>query len=551
MELNLGYTDTSVSNAYRALLLIEAGLNITQIESLPNLGTYVRSLQHVKLRSKSPILVNDQLESQRLEAYQLLIDGLRGCSANWDGLQEVGKALKLYPGDAKLSQLRQGLKEAFKEQHNQLTEAGCETKHTKDITRTGRIYQKIYPWMDQNLCWRTPALVREVNKSFNKGNAEVRPVFFGTPEEVAQAAMKVKREGEDVGPLGIFATRNIKEGEVILVDHTLLGISDVPSSNLEACDACQASLRMPYVHPKDIKIPKCCGKVAYCGKTCYDTAVNGYHSIVCGKDFDWIYTSSLCGFTGEKGVCGSRWRPIMFTRLMAIILADMRAPGCKVTHPLQHPLLARMSANYAPPSKLTPESTHQWQYFENVVAPTQILLQLGINVFTSPIYTQDVLQTIYWRLENNANMGSSTLTYDLPDGTTATAPTVNCVNLNPNYLFFNHSCEPNISWHGGAVPDTEISIAWLENTNGEFEKVGCSAVLCHAGRDIVAGEELKISYIGDPLGLEEGEGPLKGVGREGKRAWMGKWFEDGCGCRVCEKENEIARQKAKERGEDI
>jgi hypothetical protein len=491
------------------------------------------------------------LETQRLEAYQFLVAGLKGCSANWDGLQEVAKALKLFPQDAKLLELRQELKEAFLQEHHQLVKAGAEKKHIKDLTRTGRIYQKIYPWMDASLYWRTPALVREVNKSFSKGNAEVRPVFFGTPEEIAKAAKVVKKEGEDVGPLGIFATRDIQEGEVVLVDHTLLGISDVPSSTLEACDSCQASLRMPYLHPREVKVPKCCGKVAYCGKVCYDTAMNGSHPVVCGKDFDWIYKSSLCGISGENGECGSRWRPIMFIRLMAIILADMRAPGSQIAHPLQHPLVARMAANYPPQDKLTPDSTHQWQLFENVVAPTQTLLQLGINIFTSPVYTQDVLQTIYWRLENNANMGSSTLMYDTPTGQTQTAATVNNVNVNPNYLFFNHSCEPNVSWHGGAVPDSNISVAWLENTNGEFEKVGCSAVLCHAGRDIVKGEELKISYIGDPLGVDEGEGPLKGVGREGKRAWMGKWFEDGCGCRVCEMENEVAREKARDRGEDV
>jgi hypothetical protein len=267
--------------------------------------------------------------------------------------------------------------------------------------------------------------------------------------------------------------------------------------------------------------------------------------LLCGKDFDWVYKPSLCGATGEKGKCGSRWRPIMLTRLIAIVLADMQSPSSKITHPLQHPLVARMAANYPPPCKLTPELTHQWQFFENVSAPTQILLQLGINVFSSPIFTQEIIQTIYWRLENNANMSATELTFSTPTGPVK-GTKVNNVNINPNYLFFNHCCVPNVTWHGGAVPDSDIDIDWLKNSEGEYEKAGCSAVICVAERDIEKGEELKISYVGDPLGLEREGGELEGVGREGKRVWMGKWFDDGCGCAVCEKENEDARKNARE-----
>jgi hypothetical protein len=78
--------------------------------------------------------------------------------------------------------------------------------------------------------------------------------------------------------------------------------------------------------------------------------------------------------------------------------------------------------------------------------------------------------------------------------------------------------------------------------NGEILSAGCSAVWCTAARDIKKGEELKISYIGNPLGSEgdgegsEGEGEAD-EGRHMKRAWLEKWFDRGCGCRICEKEN--------------
>lgn len=58
------------------------------------------------------------------------------------------------------------------------------------------------------------------------------------------------------------------------------------------------------------------------------------------------------------------------------------------------------------------------------------------------------------------------------------------------------------------------------------------------------GEELRISYVSDPKGVgEEGAD-----GREGKRSWLKKWFEGGCGCGLCEKENQEREVKMKEVG---
>ncbi|TVY88005.1 hypothetical protein LAWI1_G008633, partial [Lachnellula willkommii] len=498
IDCKLGYTDVCVANAYRALLLTQAGLNTAEITSLPNLTNDVREAIHLRLRTRSSIIVAEELNRKKLEASQLLLDGLKGCSAYWDGLQEAKKALTEFPDDPELLELKKELLDEFKTAHQELVAAGYKPKSIREMTRSGKIYQKKYPWVEESLYWRTPALVRDVNKEFGQ-NAEVRSVVWGTPEEIAAARKRVKKEGEDVGPLGIFATRDIKENEIILVDRTLLGISDARPNQLDWCDGCNASLRTPYLNPKEVRRPDCCKAVAYCSQECYDTAINGYHSSLCGKDFDWVYTTSLIGAPGD-GECGSRWRPIMFARLMAIVLSDMKSSS-SITHPLQHPLVARMAANYPRPNTLTPETAHHWQFFENVVAPTQILLQLGVDIFSSPIFTQEAIQTIYWRIENNANMASTELTYSTPTGPVK-GEKVNQVNVNSNYLFFNHSCMPNVTWHGGAVPDSHgTEISWLRTSEGEVEKPGSSSVICVADRDIEKGEELKISYVGDPLGL--------------------------------------------------
>jgi hypothetical protein len=103
----------------------------------------------------------------------------------------------------------------------------------------GKIYQKRYPWMDPNLYIRMPALlIREVNQGFGARNCEVRPVVFAPQQPGATRATK---KSQDLGPLGIFATRDVKEGDIVMVDQCLTGISDVPSRKLQHCDACHSS----------------------------------------------------------------------------------------------------------------------------------------------------------------------------------------------------------------------------------------------------------------------------------------------------------------------
>jgi hypothetical protein len=452
---------------------------------------------------------------------------LLGCADFWNGLVLVKAGLQRFPRDPELLEMQGELKTAFLARHKGLKEVLDNEKDIVASTRTGKIYQKKYPWMTGHLYIRTPALLRHVNTELAaNGLCEVKSVVFGPS---VLLPMKPVKENEDVGPLGLFAARDIKLEEKILVDHCVTGISDVSPTRLQHCEACHAALVFPYIRPSQIILPTCCKSAAFCSRACHDTAMAGYHRVTCKKSFNWLFEHQ--GLMGKEG-CGTRWRSIMFLRVVACILADSQAhpKGERKVHPLQHPLIARMTGNYPPVDKIEPNVSHDWQYFENVVAPTRILMQLGVNVFTDPDWNPEVIQTIFWRMENNANMGKTNLTGNQ----------VVMVNLNPNYLFFNHSCEPNVSWHG-AIPSGDVSIELLKGMNGEILSPGCSAVWCTAARDIRKGEELKISYIGNPLDSESGS--ERGIGIEGedgrpaKRAWLEKWFDRGCGCQICEKEN--------------
>jgi hypothetical protein len=530
VESKLGFTDTGAANAHKALVLVEAALNVNTFLQHPrDLGTLVYEAISKRLGTESPVIIADEITSLNLQTYRELVNGLLGCADFWDGLVQAKAGLNRFPRDAELLEMRGDLKTAFLARHKGLKKVLGNEKDIVASTRTGKIYQKQYPWMDQSLCIRTPDLLRHVNAGLvGNGTCQVEPVVFGSSSQLPKLPIK---ENEDVGPLGLFAARDIKLDEKIMVNQCVTGISDVSPTRLKHCEACHGALVAPYMHPTRIIRPTCCKTAAFCSIACHDTALAGYHKLMCKKSFDWLFESQ--GLMGKEG-CGTRWRPILFLRVVAIVLAEARErvkKGELAIHPLQHPLIARMAANYSPADKVQPGVSHDWQYFENVVAPTRILMQLGINVFTDSHWTPEVIQTIFWRIENNANMGKTNLT----------GQQIVMVNLNPNYLFFNHSCEPNVSWHG-AVPSGDVSIDWLKGMNGEILSPGCSAVWCTAARDIRKGEELKISYIGNPLGSKgdgegsEGEGEAD-EGRHTKRAWLEKWFDRGCGCRICEKEN--------------
>ena len=539
----IGFTDIGAAAAHRALILIEGLLNRDRVLYPKVRDTLIRRLQHTNRESFIPNMINNEAQTLHLQAYRTCLDGLIGCACFWEGLTVAKKALELWPRDTDLMESRQLLKEGFTDRHNGLKDLGADTENLVVLSRNGKVYQKSYPWIPADLYKRKPALVREVNKSFGGGNCEVRPVVFGKPSTSPQIGRSTK-EHQDVGPLGMFATRDIKAAELVLVDQCITAVSNIPSSRLEHCDACHASLKEPFFSPSEIVKLSCCDEVAYCSRTCSVTAAHGYHSVLCGKNIDWLYDE-----TGPEVSCGAgyKWRKIMFLRIMAIIIADRRVQidkGEKPVHPLQHHVVARMAANYGSSDKLYPNMPMDWQYNENIVAPTKILMILGINIFTDPHFSQEVIQTIYWRMENNANMSivdlsspqtqNSTPGPKAPDSTNKNGIFMIC--LNPQYLFFNHSCEPNISWHG-AIPNPYVGLEWITGYNGEIMKPGSSTVFCRAFRDIKAGEELNISYVGDPKGVGVEEDEIYGVNREGKRGWLKKWFEGGCGCEMCIKEN--------------
>jgi hypothetical protein len=492
------------------------------------------------------IVIVDELEHALIEGYKALLRGLLEMSAYWDGLKEAKRALEIFPVNQDVLLLQRMMKSEFHMRTTALQESNQPTEDIKHLSRIGRTFKRKYPWLEEKLFIRSPAFLGEINTSFNSTNCEVRPIFVpqidpntSKPRRSHRLATKTSKQHlaahpsdtvTDVGPLGVFAKRTIHKDEILLTDHNLTVVPVTPSRKPQHCDACHALLIPPFLRDGEVRRPPCCRDVAYCSIKCASTALNGYHKVLCGKDFKWLYKSAA-----SKELDPS-WQPGALLRILAIVVSDLKANPSTKMHPLQHPLLGRLTAGYESDPSQAKEQV--WNYFSHVIAPTRILAQLGVDVFADPLWSAEVIHCIYWRIINNACRASSCTVVD------GKLEKVTLSGIGPGYIFFNHSCEASVAWTGAgscegaarigaaaAVAGSGSALGKRRRASeerkvldgegeGEGVMVGCNALLCVATRGIKKGEEVRISYL-----------------PPGKRQQLGRWFEGGkCICGACDGE---------------
>ncbi len=528
----LCFNDLQVASAHKAIYLINQGLNLADRQ----IGQKVREVVGMRLSCSLNIVIRAELEHGLIEAYKSLLRGLLEMSAYWDGLKEAQRALEFIPANEDLLLLQRMMKEEFQMRAAALQESKQPAEDIKQLSRVGRSFKRKYPWLQEELFIRSPSFLKEINKNFNSTNCEVCPLFvpqddpytrkprqahhITTDTSKQQLAADRTDKATNVGPLGVFAKCNINKDEVLLADHNLTIVPVKKSKKLLHCDACHTLLIAPFLPDGEIRRPPCCRNVAYCSIKCASTALNGYHKVLCGKDFKWLYKSAA-----SKELDPS-WQPGALLRILGIVVADLKAAPGRQMHPLQHPLLSRLTAGYE--SDPSDAKEQVWNYFSHVIAPTCILAQLGVDVFADRRWSAEVIHCIYWRILNNACRTSSCTVVD------GKLEKVTLSGIGPGYVFFNHSCEASVAWMAagslegaariGAAGGSALGRRRREieerEVEGEEVKVGCNALLCVATRDIKKGEEARISYL-----------------PPGKRQQLGRWFEGGkCICGVCDGE---------------
>ncbi|KAI4243422.1 MAG: hypothetical protein LQ352_007038, partial [Teloschistes flavicans] len=241
---------------------------------------------------------------------------------------------------------------------------------------------------------------------------------------------------------GVFATRAIQAGEILLEDSTVFGAcsvsasapsslpSESPVNGIRArrlCENCYGTTASAIPAP-------CCNNTYYCSTHCRDTAQAHYHKVLCGQDFTWLFDDCK---RLPKSVAGNG---PLWLRILAVCVQSG-------VHPLAHPALARLTPNYVPVGR-------KWSFVNMVKHPSLILRQLGVNVFKDERYDAWVLHTIWARVLNNQSLERTCPLLDLdldhansnPNNNNSNGKRYDIRAINPMYSFFNHSCAPSATW---------------------------------------------------------------------------------------------------------
>ncbi|KAF2858198.1 hypothetical protein K470DRAFT_221698 [Piedraia hortae CBS 480.64] len=306
------------------------------------------------------------------------------------------------------------------------------------LASEGLYFQRKYPWMEPRHGGRDEGLISAINEEFQtKAPKGKTPCCVLRRDAVGDAGSEA---------IGVFATRGITAKSTILMDKT----------QVWGCTG-------PGVGKSPRKIEYGCA--------------NPMHPNITGED-----TPNLGWIRDELG--GDAAEAIMRCRLLFYCLRD------GVSHPLDHPLVARLTPNYY---QLQPG---RFQADYDIELPVSWLQRCGMDIFaaiTKQNYDTWVLFTLWARISNNS--------WSDPIHT----------GLQPLFSFFNHSCEPNASW--SVVPHDHTTLHVV------------------AARDISAGDQIFIHYAGynsDDM-------------CQVRRKTLRRWFGGDCLCTRCVREEKEAR----------
>lgn len=310
----------------------------------------------------------------------------------------------------------------------------------------GRLQRRPYPWTSDRHQRRDDELLLMINQEFASNAAKMWK--DGPLCEVRRHAFGVGVDGQDTSDLlGVFASCDIRKGDIVLVDRTRTWGCIGPGTernlaNLQIAGGCGNA-----VHPNDE----------------YDDST---------QDLRWVrdqaekYTASV----------------LLGCRLLLCSIQDGSA------HPLDHPLIARLTPTYRRDSFSTFSLLH------DIVIPNEALRQFGIDIFTNHNYDTWVLFTIQARAHNNSSGDP------VSD------------SLSPLFSLFNHSCEPNVKWTTSTDHRTIRVKAW---------------------RQIKQGEQLFVIY----------DGYMRNEPLAARRKKLQRWLDGPCQCTRCTREEEQQQQQ--------
>ena len=377
------------------------------------------------------LVVFSSIERMHERAYLIMAQGLLSMSAWDDALAVLKEAMIAFPEKSEFKTLRRQFMKKRWSLDNTLQAQGKDPETIKKIFKSGKLERVAYPWIKVKQLERSVKDMKKVNAQFEAASGKA--YIQKSPSDGAST-----REGVREGDFGVFAKRDIREGETILATRSIWTDYRTRVGD-NCCSACCQNV------PEKLAIQMDCCNSKFCTDVCKQEATDTYHDVICGKDFSWLYRACK---EADQVYCDKA--PLMMVKILATAIHL----NCK---PLKVPCVRTLKANY------DNVSLSKFTLFDKIIAPIQILETLGVDIFTDLKFDSWAIQTVITRIENN-RVGKKTLgnrKYSTVD---------------PLFCMFNHSCMPSATFEfmGGSTGTTVKAL-----------------------RDIKKGEEIYISYV-DP-----------------------------------------------------
>jgi len=269
-----------------------------------------------------------------------------------------------------------------------------------------------------------------------------------------------------VKQLGVFAREELKPGEIILSESSLLTATNRLGDAI--CDACGTEITSGNAGNDTSVICDDC-QAFFCTQDCLDQANEAYHPAICDKDVDSI----------AKEVPAAQAADSLY---LLLLLRSFAMAETQNIHPLEIKEVKYIWGDYTNISPNKHEtsnylSTLPFNMDSNIVLPYLMLTKMGVNIFTEHRrYDTWVFNTLFAKFRGTASArlsGSEESSHSRPSTgyvrlTRARGPDVSAVH--PCWCLANHSCDPNVEWEWGGKIQFKVREKrkeWKRYTEGQ------------------------------------------------------------------------------------
>lgn len=453
----LGYPDLAAGDSYRALLLCDelkdesfeyheqaldsfksrlaegGSNNILQRHVYASTDTNGDAVEGTGIQKLNLDEVDEEVymriaDKAALRCYQNLSLSLLLCGCLKSAYDFCSRGLIIAPEDEELNQVKDYILNMAKRRLK------TEKVDVSELPDQGLVRREIYPWNNHEPNRFSQNSLEFLNKELKaiSSKVEVRAVELPT---LVEAAIVPDEDGNipTNKQLGIFATDNIKPGETVLEEVSVLTVNNRLKDAL--CDACSTVLPPLGKNSMVVGCPECYD-IMFCNESCLNLALETYHPAVCEKDVDTI----------SKDPDPKESPNALYLLLLARSLA---MSATQEVHPLDLKEVKYIWGDFldsasnavpiSPKSEPPPVWTLPFSFSSNISNPLHILEKMDIDIFAELAnYDLWILNTLYSKFRGTASARINT---------TTGVPEVAAVH--PLWCLANHNCDPNVQWEWG------------------------------------------------------------------------------------------------------